>query len=188
MSLPHFTNITTAQRKWEPIHKNLYEVDIVLPALVTNTLGSTYQAILLENTTSIAFPTYPELPSIEQRFKYSTRLFVGMPEGTSNKSMSIKFNINQDENKQMVTFRAMKQWYDLAWNNEDGSLHYKTNMTGTIIIYQHDKQGNVIRRVTNNNCQIFGFSGVEELIWSENAALMELEAKFMVDYWQDYYY
>lgn len=39
----------------------------------------------------------------------------------------------------------------LGWNNEDNKVSYKKDMIGDVIIYQHDKIGEVIRRVTCHN-------------------------------------
>lgn len=187
MPLPHFTNVDSHKSQWEPVHKNLYEVDIILPPAIQD-LHPNATSLLLENTIGINLPTYKDLGSTMQRFKYSTRVFTMMPEDTSFNDLTIKFNLNQNDNKQIFNFRMMKDWYDLAWNNEDGSTSYKKNLTGDVIIYQHDKEGEVIRRVTNHNAQIHHFTGVEDLDWSATTEILDLEAKFYVDYWEDFYY
>lgn len=186
MPLPHFTNIDSHNQKWEPIFQNLYEVDILLPTVLA-AIHPNATDLLLENTVSINFPTYKDLGTKEQRFKYSTREFLGMPEDTSFKDLTIKFNINQNDQKQMFTFRMMKDWYDLGWNNEDGTLHYKKNLVGTVIIYQHDKEGEIIRRVTCHNSQVKSFSGVETLDWG-TADIMSLSVNLVSDYYEDWYY
>lgn len=187
MSLPHFTNVESHISKDEIIHKSLYEVDIILPSPI-QALHPNATKILLENTIEVNMPKYPTLPKAEQRFKYSTRLFTMLPESTSFEDLTIKFNLNQNQQKSIYNFKMMKDWYDLAWNNEDGSVSYKRNLTGDVIIYQHDKQGEVIRRVTCYNAMLYDFSGVEELAWEDGAAIMDLTCKFYVDYWQDFYY
>jgi len=187
MPLPHFTNVQSHVANFEPIHKSLYEVDIILPAPISD-LHPNATSLLLENTTSINFPKYPKLAKQEQRFKYSTRLFTMMPDSTSIDDLAVKFNLNQNDQKQIFNFRMMKDWYDLGWNNEDGSVSYKKNMIGDIIIYLHDKEGAVIRRVTCHNAMLNSFEGVEDVQWSDVSAIMELTAHFYVDYWEDFYY
>ena len=185
MGLPHFTNITTARDNDEPVFKNLYEVTIVLPTAIQS-LHPNHTVLLLENATSIKFPTYPTIEFKEQRFKYSTRRFVTMPTTTST-DFAINFNMNQNKNYQVFTFRMMKDWYDLVWNNEDGSLHYKKNVISDIIVNAHDKEGHVIRRVTYYNCQITAFTGWEDLSW-DGSDIYTLTANFVADYWSDLYY
>jgi hypothetical protein len=187
MALPHFTNIDSHKNKWEPIHKSLYEVDIILPDAIAS-LHPNATHLLLENTTEINMPKYPTLGKGQQRFKYSTRLFTMLPESTSFEDLTIKFNLNQNDNKQIFNYRMMKDWYDLAWNNEDGSVSYKKDMTGDVIIYMHDKAGEVIRRVTCYNVMINDFSGIEDLAWESTGEIFDLTCKFYADYWSEFIY
>lgn len=186
MPLPHFTNIASHNRIWEPVYKNLYEVVIILPPAIAALHGTEAQTILLENTTKIKFPVYPDITTQSQRFKYSTRLFMTFPEKTDTQ-VDIEFNMNVDDAYQVRTFRMMKDWYDLVWNNEDGSVHYKKNIISDIIVHAHDKEGHVIRRVTYHNAQITNFTGWEDLDWSSNE-IAALSTKFVADYWEDMYY
>ena len=189
MPLPHFTNLTSHGSQDMPdeiVYKNLYEVTIILPKAIQS-VHPNATALLLENTLSIKFPTYPTIEAQEQRFKYSTRRYLKMPTSTSCE-VGITFNMNQNDKYQVSTFRIMKDWYDLVWNNEDGSLHYKRNIIGDIVIHGHDKEGHVIRRVTYHNCQINTITGWEELSWDSPDMVGPLNAGFVCDYWEDYYY
>lgn len=187
MPLPHFSNVASHNQIWEPVYKNLYEVVIILPQAIQALHGNNYQTILLENTTTVKFPTYPDITTVNQRFKYSTRLFMTFPESTSITDLNITFNMNVKEDYQVMTFRMMKDWYDLVWNNEDGSVHYKKNIISDIIVHAHDKEGHVLRRVTYHNAQIANFTGWEELDWN-STELQSLSTKFVADYWEDMYY
>jgi len=185
MPLAHYTNIQSHYKNFEPVFKNLYEVIIVLPTAI-QALHDDYQTLLLENTIKTSFPKYPSLGTAEQRFKFSTRKFVTFPPGTST-DLSITFNMNQNDDYQVFTWRILKDWYDLLWNNEDGSTHYKKNSIGDIVVHQHDKEGHVIRRVTYYNCQITDISGWEDLDWA-GTDIASLDVKFIADYWSDMYY
>ena len=186
MPLPHFVNISSHNENWEPVYKNLFEVEMFLPDLIRDRHPNAPE-LLLENAKSANLPTYPTLPTIEQRYKYSTRRFVGFPDSTSTE-VTITFNVNQNDNKQMFTFRIIKDWYDLVWNNEDGSSHYKKNAIGEIVLYQHDREGEIIRRVTYHNCQITNFDIGNDLVWGGGAEIHELSASWSCDYWEDYYF
>lgn len=187
MPLAHFTVIDSHMNKWEPIYKNLFEVTIILPTALQS-IHPTATHLLMENATSIKLPTYPDLGNVDQRFKYSTRLFVKTPESTSLADIEVKFNVNQNDTKQVFTWRIMKDWYDCAWNNEDGSLKYKKNMVGDVITHVHDREGHVIRRVTYHNVQVKGISGWDDMAFSDSDIIKDLSIKMNVDYWQDFYY
>jgi hypothetical protein len=185
MPLPHFTNIESSHSNFEPVYKNLFEVTIILPPAIQS-LHPKSEILLLENATKVAFPTYPAIETTDQRFKFSTRKFLKMPTTTSTE-FDIEFNMNQNNEYQVYTFRMMKDWYDLVYNNEDGSVHYKKNIISDIVVHGHDKEGHVIRRVTYRNCQILSFTGWETLDWGSNE-IASLTTKFVADYWEDYYY
>ncbi len=187
MPLAHFTTVDTANANFEPIHKNLYEVTIILPT-VLQSIHPNATHLLLENTKTAQFPKYPDLGAANQRFKYSTRVFTMMPTQTHIEDLTLTFNLNQNDDYQVFCFKILKDWYDLGWNNETGTLHYKKNMVGDIIIHGHDKEGKVIRRITYHNAMLRGFSGWEDLSWESSTDIFELSTTFNVDYWEDFYY
>jgi hypothetical protein len=86
----------------------------------------------------------------------------------------------------METWNTMKAWYDLVFNSQNGGLHYKSDIIGTIIVNQHDKKGVVLRRVTFQNCQITKLAGYS-LDWSSNNIIESAQADFVYDYFIDEY-
>jgi hypothetical protein len=84
----------------------------------------------------------------------------------------------------METWTTLRAWYDLVWNSQDGTLHYKSDIIGTIIVNQHDKKGVVLRRVTYINTQIKGVDGIP-LDWNSNDILKDVGARFVADAFDD---
>lgn len=185
MALPHFTNIASHHEKWEPVYMNLFEIVIILPEAI-RALHPEHETLLLENAKKVKFPTYPKIETSTQNFKYSTRKFLQFPNSTSTE-FDIEFNMNQNDNSQIFTWRMLKDWYDLVWNNEDGSLHYKKNIVSDIVVHAHDKEGHIIRRVTYYNAQITSITGWEDLDWG-SSSIASGTANFVADYWEDIYY
>jgi len=185
MPLSHFSNVKTGVALDEVVYKNLFEVVVLLPAAIGGEHPD-HQTILLENITSTSFPVYPTIESVEQNFKFSTRKFLKMPTTTST-SLKLELNMNVNNKYQVYTWRMMKDWYDLVWNNEDGSLHYKKHIISDIVVHAHDKEGHVIRRVTYFNCQIKSITGWEDINWTSQE-IANLSVEFEADYWSDMYY
>jgi hypothetical protein len=188
MALPHFRNITTANSIWEPVYTNLFEITIDLPTIV-QTNSTENRKVLLENASSInldltggKFANQP----VAQKFKYSTRTYATTPRET-HVEFSIKFNINETDKKSVDVWALLKRWYDLAWNSQTGELHYKSDMLGQITAQLHDRTGEVIRRVDFVNCQMKGVTGWT-FDWSQNTSIVEAEASFIADYWNDTYF
>jgi hypothetical protein len=184
--LPHFTLVESDYKNYEPIYKNLFEVNIIMPTVLIP-VHPNAGSLLLENVTSIKLPTYQTLNPLTQRFKYSTRKFLAMPDSTSLEDISINVQLNQNDNYQMFCWRYLKDWYDLAWNNEDGSIHYKKNLIGDILVHIHDKEGHVIRRVVYKQAMLNTIGGWDEMNWETNE-IVSMTASFVVDYFEDYYY
>ena len=189
MPLPHFTQLDMTgspggpgTKPQEPVFLNLFEITFVLPTILT---AQKRDAILmLENATNVKLDLTPDIDTNEQRFKYSTRVFMNMPKKTHTE-FDIMFNVNVNESGSMETWNTLKAWYDLVWNSQNGSLHYKADVIGTIIVNQHDKKGLVLRRVTFQNAQIKGVDSAD-LKW-ESSDIWGAAAKFVADYWIDEY-
>jgi hypothetical protein len=201
MPLPHFTTVTSHGGTFdgstipssmdEPVYPSLFEVIFTLPVPIQNQgypSGVTNGLLLLENATAISgIAVHKDLSTANQRFKYSTRMFLTMPADTSLDNVQISFNVNVREQGDVQVYNALRAWYDLAWNSQNGSLHYKRDMVGTIVINHHDRKGYIIRRLTLNNCQLKNISGyLDSVDWNQNTEIIQkIDANFVVDYWND---
>jgi hypothetical protein len=193
MPLPHYTQLQMTgspggpgTQPQEPVFKNLFEVTFVLPTIL-QTQGRDAVLLLQQATTFDLSITNKTLATSKQRFKYSERAFInaGPPDTTAD--ISIKFNVNVNNQGSMETWNILRAWYDLGWNSQNGYLHYKADTIGTIIVNQHDKKGLVLRRVTFQNCQLLDVSGFGTLAWEQSGGIDEVSAKWIADYWIDEY-
>ena len=193
MPLPHFSQVNShgtthpnTEQIFEPVYPSLFEVTFVLPSIVQD--QGRDPLLLLENATKIdGLEVHKSIESVEQRFKYSTRMFLTMPQNTSLESVNISFNVNVGNAGDVFNYNALRAWYDLAWNSQNGTLSYKRDLVGTIIVNHHDKKGFVIRRITLHNCQIKNIAGyLDGVDWNETTSIVtDVNAEFVVDYWTD---
>jgi hypothetical protein len=197
MALPHFTQLQmtgspggpdSAAKAQEPVYLNLFEISFALPIIVRTRYDAgdppASRGILLQQATKITFDVTPAIESKEQRFKYSTRAFMSTPSKTTI-DLSMSFQVNVNDKGSMETWNILKAWYDLVWNSQNGYLHYKSDIVGTIIVNQHDKKGVVLRRITFQNCQIKSITS-PALDWSQGE-LWAFDTTFVADYWIDEY-
>ena len=186
--LPHYPNLLMTDavgpgsKPQEVVYLNLFEVTFVLPLILTAQKRD--PLLLLEQATNVTFDLSPDIEFATQKFKYSTRVFLKTPTKTDTE-FSITFNVNVNNSGSMESWATIKQWYDLAWNSKNGSLHYKADTIGTVIVNQHDKKGLNLRRVTYQNVQCKGL-GTTELKFDSNE-IWSVEARFISDYWVDEY-
>jgi len=191
MPLPHYTQISNVGSPGGPgtmpdevVYTNLFEVTFILPTILQAQKRDAL--LLLENATKISLNlTEHDVAEKVQRFKYSTRAFYATPAKTHG-NLTIPFQVNVNNNGSMEVWNTLKAWYDLMFNSQNGSLHYKSDLIGTIIVNQHDKKGVVLRRVTFQNCQLFKVQGYD-LDWASNGIIENVAAEFVYDYFIDEY-
>lgn len=192
MALPHFTQLQGVGSPGGPgtlpdevVYLNLFEITFILPVILQ--AQGRDPILLLQNSTKISLnlTEFEGIDTKQQRFKYSTREFVTTPTKTSGR-IQIPIQVSVNQQGSMENWNAMKAWYDLAFNSQNGTLHYKSDMIGTIIVNQHDKKGVVLRRVTFQNCQILKVGGYD-LDWSSNNIIETIPVDFAYDYFIDEY-
>lgn len=192
MPLPHYTQLSNVGSPGGPgtfpdevVYLNLFEITFVLPVILQAQGRS--PILLLENALNVAFnlTQFEGIASTQQRFKYSTREFIKTPTKTSG-NIEIKFNVNVNQEGSMENWNTLKSWYDLVFNSQNGTMHYKSDLIGTIIVNQHDKKGVVLRRVTFQNAQMVKLSGYN-LDWASNSIIESIQADFVYDYFIDEY-
>ena len=190
MALPHFTNLLMTGSPGgpgtlpeEPVYLNLFEITFILPTILQ--AQGRDPIMMLQQATKIGLDLTKDIDVVDQRFKYSTRAFVTTPKQT-HYEFSINFNVNVSPNGNMTVWNTLKSWYDLVWNSQNGSLHYKSDIIGTLIVNTHDRKGVVLRRVTFQNTQIKGISSMD-MDWSSGEIWKDVTANFVCDYWIDEY-
>jgi len=167
----------------EVVYLNLFELTFIFPTILQ--AQGRDPIMQLQQASSVDLMLTPDIAVKDQRFKYSTRAYMGTPEKT-HIEFTVKHNVNVNDKGNMITWDTLKAWYDLVWNSQNGTVNYKSDIIGTVIVNQHDKKGVVLRRVTFQNCQIVGLAGYS-LDWSSTEILNNVEAKFVADYWVDEY-
>ena len=188
--LPHFSNLIVTgapggpgTQPQEPVYKNLFEITFVFPTILQ--AQGRDPVLLLQQATNIDLNLTEQIGVKDQRFKYTTRAFLGTPDKT-HVEFDITFNVNVNAGGSMESWNTLKAWYDLVWNSQNGYLHYKADIIGTIIVNQHDKKGVVLRRVTFQNCQIKNVEGIG-LSFDGSGDIWSAKAGFVADYWIDEY-
>ena len=171
----------------EVVYLNLFEITFTLPTILQAQGSVREPLLLLMNATKVDLSnlTQFDIATKEQRFKYSTRQFLTTPTKTSGE-ITIPFQVNVNNAGTMETWATLKAWYDLVYNSQNGSLHYKQDLVGTIIVNQHDKKGVVLRRVSFQNCQLSKLTGWA-LDWASNDIVNNVDATFIYDYFIDEY-
>lgn len=193
MPLPHFTNLLMTGSPGgpgtlpqEPVYTNLFEITFILPTILQ--AQGRDPILLLQQALKVDLNTTNKpIATSNQRFKYSTRLFMNAgPAETHIDTLTVDFNVNVNDRGSMETWNTLRAWYDLVWNSQNGYLHYKADIIGTMIVNQHDKKGLILRRVTYQNVQIKDVSS-PQMDYSQQSIWQNCTVNFACDYWIDEY-
>jgi hypothetical protein len=150
MALPHYSQDQTSRsgRQFEPVQANLFEVTVLPPAGVTDA------PLMIQHVNSISgLELYKEVAAVEQKYKFSTRSFAGMPDATTL-DVAINFSLNLNDANQAYLYKSMRQWYNNQYDPQTGAMGLKKDYVGTIVVVQFNRAGDIYRTVTLEDCFI----------------------------------
>lgn len=150
MALPHYSQDQTSKagRQFEPVQGNLFEVTILPPSGVADA------PLLLQHVNTVSgLELYKAPGEVTQKYKFSARSYAGMPDDTTL-TVGINFSLNLNEANQAYLYKTMRQWYNLAYDPQTGAMGLKKDYTGTIVIVQFNRAGDIYRTITLEDCWI----------------------------------
>ena len=181
MALPHYSQDQTSRsgRQFEQVQGNLFEVTVLPPAGVSDA------PLMLQHINSIGgLDLYKEVAAQEQKYKFSTRSYAGMPDATTV-DVTINFSLNLNDANQAYLYKSMRQWYNNQYDPQTGAMGLKKDYVGTIVIVQFNRAGDIYRTVTLEDCFITsGLPFTNELSYEE-ASPATLEVGWRCDTWKE---
>jgi hypothetical protein len=181
MALPHYNQDQTSRkgRNFEPVQSNLFEVTILPPQGVSDA------PLMLQHVNSISgLELYKDVSAVEQKYKFVTRSFAGLPESTTV-DVTINFSLNLNEANQAYLYKSIRQWYNLRYDPNTGAMGLKKDYVGTIVVVQFNRAGDIYRTITLEDCQITsGVGFTAELNYTETEAAT-LEVIWRCDAWKE---
>jgi hypothetical protein len=186
--LPHFTNSQAGLKLYEPVFLNQFEVIITPPAAVTlnNTRfkGETILTQQVKRVSGLAVDIQPASPT-SQFYKFSERRYAGGAPGDTSVAFTMVFEVNLNDQNSMSVFKILRQWADLVYNPLTGAMGLKKDYVGSIIISIFNKEGDVFRRVSLNNCFMTSGLNSMDLNYDAGETVYTLTTSWKADYWQD---
>jgi hypothetical protein len=182
MALPHYSEDQTSKkgRNFEPVQANLFEVTILPPD------GVAGQEFLLQHVNSISGldTMAPAVDAIGQKYKFSDRSYAGMP-GATAIDITVSFSLNLNDSNQAYLYKTLRQWYRAQYNPETGEMGLKKNYVGTIVIVQFNREGDIYRKVTLDDCFITSGIGFTSELSYESGDAASLEIGWRSDVWSE---
>jgi hypothetical protein len=175
MALPHYSQDQTSKKgmQYEPVQANLFEVTILPPA------GVAGSSLLLQHVNKITgLNLYKEISPVDQKYKFSKRSYAGMPDDTTIEP-EIEFSLNLNDSNQAYLYKTLREWYNKQYNPQTGAMGLKKDYTGTLVVVEYNRAGDIYRTVTLEDC--FIISGLPFL---EENAYETTEAQVLTVKWK----
>lgn len=178
MALPHYREDQTSKKNkhFEPVQSNLFEVSILPPD------GVSGADLLLQHVNSISGleTLYREVSAVEQKYKFATRSYAGMPDGTAH-DITVNFSLNLNDSNQAYVYKTLREWYRKQYNPETGEMGLKKDYVGTLVIVQFNRAGDIYRKITLEDCFIISALGFTGELSYEDATPAALEVQWRCD-------
>jgi hypothetical protein len=85
----------------------------------------------------------------------------------------------------MTLYKILRQWSDLIYNPLTGAMGLKRDYVGSMVVSIFNKQGDVFRRITLNNCFLVEAINPMPLSYDSGDALYTISTTWKSDYWND---
>jgi len=177
--LPHYREDQTSKknRQFEPVQANLFEVTVLAPDIVEANTDMLLQHV---NSISGLGGIHREVAAIEQKYKFATRSYAGVPDGTAL-DVTVNFSLNLNDSNQAYVYKTLREWYRAQYNPETGEMGLKKDYCGTIVIVQFNRKGDIFRKVTLEDCFITSGLGFTDTLDYGTADAQALEVTWRSD-------
>ena len=184
----HYRNSEAASNRYEVVSPALFEVDIFLPSLISDSSENTKAPILLEHVRSISGldGITPTVGTVVQKYKFAERHYAAAGPDKTSLELTITFTLNLNSSHENYVYNLLRRWYNLIYNPQNGQMltknHYAKDSKMRIV--EHDRDGEVWRVIT---CLDFFPStpptGLNEDNYDSVGEAKTMSITFIVDDW-----
>jgi hypothetical protein len=179
MALPHYKVSKASSKQEEVLYPNLFEVTFLPPNGIDG-------GLLLEhvNTVGGIGGVNPAIEAVAQKYKFADRSYAGMPTQTFI-DVTIVFSLNLNDSNQLYTYKTLRDWYKKIYDPETGEMGLKKDYTGTLIIVQYNRKGDIYRKLTLRHVFPTGGIALSDSLDYSSAEPVTLEVVFRCDNWEE---
>ena len=187
MSLPHITNSQAGVNKFDPVHKNIFEVYFSLPEPLRAEFGKD-EALLTEHVLKISgLDALTKAPGVsQQQFMGTSRSYINPRVDGTHAEISVTLSLNLREKTDNYIYKLFKAWAKLGYDISTGARHLKKDYCADFLkISIANREGDVYQEVVFKDVMMNeGPTGLDELDYESNDA-QQLDVKFISDWWKD---
>lgn len=187
MALPHIQNSLAGREKYDPVFKQIFEVEFDLPAALVSQFNGD-RTVLTEHVLKIsgldALNKVPETDT--QKFMGTDRSFIKPHLDGTRAELECEFTLNLRNGTDNYIYKIFRAWSRLAYNIETGERSLKKDYCADWLkVRVANQAGDVYREVVFKDVMMNGaITGLDEYDYSTDDALT-LTVKFVSDWWTD---
>ena len=148
----HYQNSEAARNMYEIVSPALFEVDIFLPSLISESKENSKAPLLLEHVRSISGldGVTPTVGNVVQKYKYAERHYASAGPDKTSLELTITYTLNLNSAHENYVYNLLRRWYNLIYNPQNGQMLTKSQYAKDSLmrIVEHDRDGEIWRVIT----------------------------------------
>lgn len=187
MSLPHIKNSKAGVNKYDIVTKNIFEVYFTLPEALRATFAKDEQ-LLTEHVTKVSgLDALHRAPTtVTQKFMGTERSFIQPKLDSTRAEIGVTLTLNLRNKTDNYIYKLIKAWSKLGYDIATGERHLKIDYCADWLrIAVGNPAGDIYRDIVFKDVMMSDApTGLDDLDY-DSADPVEIEIKFVSDWWQD---
>jgi hypothetical protein len=187
MALPHITNSVAGVNKFDPVHKNIFEVYFSIPEAIRAEFGKD-EALLTEHVLKIdGLDKLAEAPGVsQQKFMGTSRSYINPKVDNTHAEITVELSLNLRDETDNYIYKLFKAWAKLGYDIATGERHLKKDYCADFLkVCIANRKGDIYQEVIFKDVMMNGGpTGLNDLDY-ESADALSLSVKFVSDWWKD---
>lgn len=187
MALPHLQNSQAGRNKWDPAHKNIFEVQFTVPNALRDDFGKD-ETLLTEHVLSISgLEALSKAPATAtQKFMGTDRSYIVPKLDNTRAEITVKFSLNLRDDVDNYIYKLIRAWIALGYDINTGARALKRDYVADWLkVSVANRAGDIYHEVIFKDVMINGdMTGYGDFAY-ETSEAAEIEVKFVSDWWQE---
>lgn len=187
MPLPHITNSKAAINRWDPAHKNIFEVYFTLPEALRGEFAKD-ELLLTEHVLSVdGLGALYQAPGTEsQKFMGVDRSYIKPNVDSTKAELTIKLSINLRNGTDNFILKLFRAWAALGYDINTGKRSLKKDYCADWLkVSIANREGDIYQEVVFKDIMMNGPIEYDGALDYTAGDALELSVKFTSDWWTE---
>lgn len=188
MALPHISNSAAGRNKFDPVHKNIFEVRFTVPEVLRTEFGKD-EFLLTEHITKISgLGALNRAPGTgTQKFMGTDRSFINPKLDSTRAEIECTFTLNLRDDVDNYIYKLFRAWAALGYDVNTGARSLKREYCADWLeIVVANRAGDIFHDIVFKDVMMNGdLGGYLEDFDYESSDACELTVKFVSDWFKE---